>query len=59
MQVKGGKSIYGASVGMLMLGAQFPRIPGDMGDAWTWAFPVLYKVVPDATPDRGLRHQAD
>ncbi|MCP4275979.1 MAG: aspartate/glutamate racemase family protein, partial [Gammaproteobacteria bacterium] len=59
MQIKGGKSIYGASVGILMLEAQFPRIPGDMGNALTWPFPVLYKVVRDATPDRVVRHQAD
>ena len=27
MIVRGGKSIYGASVGILMLDARFPRIP--------------------------------
>ena len=45
MKVKGGKAVYGASVGILMLEAQFPRIPGDMGNALSWPFPVLYKVV--------------
>ena len=34
--VQGGKTIYGASVGILMLEARFPRIPGDMGNAATW-----------------------
>ena len=58
MKVVGGKSIYGAAVGILMLEAQFPRIPGDMGNAQTWPFPVLYKVVRDASPDRVVRHQA-
>ena len=48
----GGKALYGARVGILMLEARFPRIPGDMGNALTWPFPVLYKVVPGATPDR-------
>src|ERR1700730_1759863 len=48
----GGKAIYGARVGILMLEARFPRIPGDMGNAETWPFPVLYKVVPGASPRR-------
>src|SRR5271169_3181617 len=48
----GGKSLYGARVGILMLETRFPRIPGDMGNALTWPFPVLYKVVPGASPAR-------
>jgi Asp/Glu/hydantoin racemase len=59
MKVQGGKSIYGASVGILMLDAQFPRIPGDMGNALTWPFPVHYKVVRDASPDRVVRRGAE
>src|SRR2546423_12285655 len=48
----GGKPLYGARVGILMLETRFPRIPGDMGNALTWPFPVLYKVVPGASPRR-------
>jgi len=48
----GGKAIYGAPLGILMLEARFPRIPGDMGNAATWPFPVLYKVVRGASPER-------
>ncbi len=55
----GGKPVYGASVGILMLDARFPRIPGDMGNATTWPFPVHYRVVPNATPDRVVRHKAE
>lgn len=55
----GGKAIYGASIGILMLEARFPRIPGDMGNALTWPFPVLYKVVRDASPDRVVRNGAE
>jgi hypothetical protein len=58
VKVQGGKSVYGASVGILMLDARFPRIPGDMGNAMTWPFPVLYRVVRDATPDRVVRKGA-
>ena len=48
----GGKALYGARVGILMLEARFPRIPGDMGNGLTWPFPVLYKVVSGASPAR-------
>ena len=53
---RGGKSIYGAPLGILMLDARFPRIPGDMGNAGTWRFPVLYRVVEGATPERVVLH---
>ncbi|MBO9447540.1 aspartate/glutamate racemase family protein [Ruegeria sp. R14_0] len=59
MIAQGGKSIYGASVGILMLDARFPRIPGDMGNAVTWPFPVLYRIVRDASPDRVVRNRAE
>ena len=55
---RGGKAIYGARVGILMLEARFPRIPGDMGNATTWPFPVLYKVVAGASPQRVVRERA-
>jgi Asp/Glu/hydantoin racemase len=56
---KGGKAVYGAAVGILMLEARFPRIPGDVGNAATWPFPVLYKVIPGASPERVVRHRAE
>ena len=56
---RGGKAIYGARLGILMLEARFPRIPGDMGNATTWPFPVLYKVVRGASPDRVVRREAE
>ena len=59
MIASGGKAIYGASLGILMLEARFPRIPGDMGNARTWPFPVLYRVVRDASPDRVVRRRAE
>ena len=55
----GGKAVYGARLGILMLQARFPRIPGDMGNATTWPFPVLYKVVKDASPGRVVRQRAE
>jgi Asp/Glu/hydantoin racemase len=58
MKAQGGKALYGAAVGILMLEARFPRIPGDMGNALTWPFPVHYRIVRDATPDRAVRQGA-
>jgi Asp/Glu/hydantoin racemase len=49
---KGGKALYGAPLGVLMLEARFPRIPGDMGNSQTWPFPVLYRVVRGASPEK-------
>ena len=48
----GGKAIYGAPLGILMLEARFPRVYGEMGNALTWPFPVMYRIVRGATPDR-------
>ncbi len=58
-RIGGGKAIYGAPLGILMLEARFPRIPGDMGNAVTWPFPVLYRVVRGASPDRVVRRRAE
>ncbi len=52
---QGGKTVFGASVGILMLETRFPRIHGDAGNAESWPFPVHYKVVPGATPDNVVR----
>lgn len=55
----GGKNIYGARLGVLMLESRFPRIPGDMGNASTWPFPVMYRVVRGASPERVVQHRAE
>lgn len=55
----GGKAVYGASIGILLLEARFPRIVGDIGNARTWPFPVHYKVVKGASPDRVVRQRAE
>jgi hypothetical protein len=49
---RGGKAVYGAPLGILMLEARFPRIPGDMGNGATWPFPVLFRIVKGASPER-------
>jgi Asp/Glu/Hydantoin racemase len=54
-RVRGGQNLYGFSVGILMLDTRFPRIPGDMGNARTFDFPVRYHRVSGASPDRVVR----
>lgn len=51
----GGKTVYGAAVGVMMLETQFPRIYGDIANAMTWDFPVQYRIVRGATPDKVVR----
>ena len=50
--VYGGINIYGYDLGVLMLDSKFPRIVGDIGNAKTWDFPVLYKIVRGNTPKK-------
>ena len=59
MIAQGGKAISGASVGILMLDTHIPRIPGDVGNATTWPFPVHYKIVRGASPERVVLQNSD
>lgn len=58
-RVQGGFNQYGFTVGILMLDTRFPRIPGDMGNATTFPFPVRYHRVPGADPDLVVRRGAE
>ena len=42
-----------------MLETSFPRVLGDIGNAATWRFPVMYRVVPDASPDHVVRRRGE
>lgn len=57
-RVRGGFNQYGFTVGILMLDTRFPRIPGDMGHAATFDFPVRYHRVSGAGPDLVVRRGA-
>lgn len=49
---QGGYNAYGFSLGILILDALFPRVPGDLGNATTFPYPVILEVIPNATPRR-------
>ncbi|HET8999843.1 MAG TPA: aspartate/glutamate racemase family protein [bacterium] len=55
MKVRGGRNLYGHPIGVLVLDTAFPRIPGDIGHAGTFPFPVLYHKVRNASPSRVVR----
>ena len=42
---------YGQGVGILLLDARAPLIPGDVGNATTYDYPVTFKTVPGLTTD--------
>jgi hypothetical protein len=53
------KVYHGVSIGILMMDTSFERFPGDVGNARTWPFPVAYKVVRGAVPDRVTSRDGD
>jgi hypothetical protein len=48
---------YGFSVGILMLDCNIAFVPGDVGNASTYDFPVQYLLVPGATGDAVITRQ--
>jgi hypothetical protein len=46
------RTCYGVPIGILMLDTKFQRFNGDIGNAQTWPFPVQYKIVPGAVPNK-------
>jgi len=50
---------YGHAVGILLLDYRGPFIPGDVGNATTYGFPVLFKLVKGLTLDRVLAGDPD
>lgn len=59
MHLIGGHTNYGQDIGILMLDTQFPRVPGDIGNARSYHFPVRYKVVKDAIPEKIMGDEPD
>ena len=51
--------VHGVTIGIMILDTGFQRVPGDIGYAPTFRFPVQYAVVRGATPDRIVKPKAD
>lgn len=46
----------GPSIGVICLDTSFTKIPGHIRNRGTFGFPVVYQVVPGATPERVVSH---
>jgi hypothetical protein len=44
--------MYGNAIGVILLNCVLPRMPGDIGNATTFGFNVVYTMVNEATQDR-------
>lgn len=48
--IEGGINVYNAAVGVIVLDTRLPRALGDVANARTWPFPMLYRVARGASP---------
>lgn len=53
------KIVYGLTIGIIIMDTRFRRLPGDIGYAPTWPFPVQYAVAKGAIPQKIVENQAD
>ena len=58
-RLRGGRTVYGQPLGILMLDTRFPRPPGDVGNATTWPFPTQYRIVKGADTSRIMGREPD
>jgi Asp/Glu/hydantoin racemase len=58
-RVRGGFNQFGFTVGVLILDTRFPRVAGDIGNAYTFPFPIRYHRVTGAAPDLVVRRGAE
>lgn len=59
LDLRGGQTVYGMPLGVIMLDTSFERFIGDVGHAATWPFPVRYEIVGSAEPRRVMGGHPD
>jgi hypothetical protein len=57
LKARRGQVGYGFSIGVLMLDCNIPFVPGDVGNASTYDFPVQFRLVPGATGEAVITRQ--
>jgi len=56
MSIVYGEAVYSRQpIGVLMLDTRFPRVPGDIGNALTFDFPVRFQTIVGASPTRVVK----
>lgn len=55
VKIIGGRRTYGESIGIIMIEKKFPRIPGDVGNATTFKYPIRYDMIETVFPFKELR----
>lgn len=58
-KVLGGRNFYGPVIGIMLLETRFPRIVGDVGNAYTYRFPVRFKIVRGAKIENVVLRQGE
>ena len=56
--IRGGYNSYGQKLGILLLDTKAPRMPGDIGNATTFKFPVRYKKVEGITVEKVINNRS-
>lgn len=54
VQARKGQVVYGQPIGVLLMETQVPFIPGDVGNAYSYKFPVRFEVVSGLTTHKVL-----
>jgi len=55
--VRRGADSYGFAVGILLIDTRTPFIAGDVGNASTYKYPVLFRTVPEASVERVMEQE--
>ena len=50
--VEGGRNTYGKALGIMVLDTRFDRLPGDVANASTYSYPVVFKTIKGATAQK-------
>ncbi|WP_334176791.1 aspartate/glutamate racemase family protein [Pseudoxanthobacter sp.] len=56
LRARPGAQSYGHDIGILMIECLNPFIPGDVGNAWSYRYPVLYRTITDVSIERLIEH---
>ena len=53
--VEGGRNTYGKALGIMVLDTRFDRLPGDVANASTYSYPVVFRTIKGATTQKVIK----